>query len=75
MKIGTSCLWAFLSFEFCLGLVILMKFAPAALKAGSMLGFAGVLVAAMPWSLLIGGSFAIGRWALRSRPGLFPCGV
>ena len=67
MKVGTVCLWFFLSVEACFGLIILMKFAPAALKAGSMLGLAGAVVAAVPWSLLIGASFAIGRWALRNR--------
>jgi len=54
MKIKSFPFWLFLSLDVCLGLVILAKFLPAAIKAGSIIGFAGSVVAAIPWSVVAG---------------------
>lgn len=49
--------WIFLTFEACLCFIILKKLAPLAIKSGSIAKLAGVVVAVVPWSLVIGAGY------------------
>lgn len=67
MKLAQFSLYAFLSLEACLCLVVLLKVLPAALKAGSLLGVAASLAAAMPWSLVAATGLALWRFRIKPR--------
>ncbi|WP_173080339.1 hypothetical protein [Fundidesulfovibrio magnetotacticus] len=67
MKTNTLPFLAFLGVESCLGLVILLKVAPAAIKTGSVLAVAGAIGAAVPWSLVAATGLAVWRFAASRR--------
>ncbi len=49
--------WIFLSIEACLCFIALKKLAPLAIKSGSIAKLAGVVVAVVPWSLVVGAGY------------------